>query len=42
MENLIELRKMDNWNVKLFSGVEMGWQEARSWLEHEMESLKVK
>ena len=41
MESLINLRKMDNWNVKLFSGLDMGWQEAHHWLEHEMESLKV-
>ncbi|WP_076417183.1 hypothetical protein [Colwellia sp. UCD-KL20] len=42
IENLIELRKVDKWNVKVFSGLEMGWQEAHSWLTHEMESLKVK
>ncbi|XPF92534.1 hypothetical protein ACM9HF_10830 [Colwellia sp. RE-S-Sl-9] len=42
IEKLIELRKVDDWNVKIFSGLEMGWQEAHSWLTHEMESLKAK
>ena len=41
IENLIELRKVDNWNTKVFSGVELGWQEAHQWLVHEMETLKV-
>ncbi len=41
IEDLIELRKIDNWNTKVFSGVELGWQEAHQWLEHEMETLKV-
>ena len=41
IEDLIELRKVDNWNVKVFSGLELGWQEAHQWLEHEMEILRV-
>jgi hypothetical protein len=41
IEDLIDLRKMDNWNVKTFSGLELGWQSAHQWLEHEMETSKV-
>jgi len=39
-ENLIQLRKVDKWNAKLFSGREMGWQEAHDWLNSEMNKLK--
>jgi hypothetical protein len=35
-EKLVELRKVDNWNVKMFSGLEMGWQEAYDWLNSEV------
>lgn len=42
IESIIELRKVDGWNVKIFSGLEMGWQEAHHWLEQEMNILKVK
>lgn len=40
-EKLVQLRKVDNWNVKMFSGREMGWQEAHNWLNQEMNKLKV-
>lgn len=39
-EKLIELRKVDKWNAKVFSGREMGWQEAHDWLNSEMDKLK--
>jgi len=39
-EKLIELRKVDNWNTKMFAGREMGWQEAHDWLNSEMNNLK--
>lgn len=39
-EKLIELRKVDNWNVRVFSGREIGWQEAHDWLNSEMNKLK--
>jgi len=40
IENLIRLRKIDKWNVKTFSGLEMGWEEAHHWLSKEMDKLK--
>jgi len=40
IENLIKLRKIDKWNVKTFSGLEMGWEEAHHWLSKEMDKLK--
>jgi len=41
IEDLLRLRKIDNLNAKIYSGLELGWQEARKWLEQEMESSKV-
>ncbi|WP_426359738.1 hypothetical protein ACPUVO_05790 [Pseudocolwellia sp. HL-MZ19] len=35
-EKLVKLRAVDNWNVKMFSGLEMGWQEAHDWLTSEV------
>lgn len=34
--NLINIRKVDNWNIKQFSGLELGWQQGLSWLKHEL------
>jgi len=36
---LLEKRKIDGLNVKIFSGLEMGWQQGLNWLEKEL-SLK--
>jgi len=41
IEKLIELRKLDNWNVKIFSVFELGRQLAIEWLEGELLRLKV-
>ena len=38
---LIKVRSIDNWNLKEFSGVEMGWQQAFNWLQQELVTLKV-
>lgn len=35
-EKLSARRKHDNWNFRLFSGLELGWQQAHSWLQKEM------
>ncbi len=39
-ENLYQLRSLDQWNYKLFSGLELGWQQAFDWLQQEL-SVKV-
>lgn len=41
IEKLLKLRKLDNWNVKVFSAYELGRQAAYEWLESEMISLNT-
>jgi len=36
VEELKVVRALDNWNSKLFSGLELGWQQALAWLEQEL------
>ena len=40
-EKIKKLRTVDGWNLKEFSGVDMGWQQALSWLQQELADLKV-
>jgi len=35
-EQLYKLRALDSWNYKIFSGIELGWQQAYSWLEQQL------
>lgn len=35
-QNIIEKRSMDSLNLKLFSGYELGWQQAYDWLMLEL------
>ncbi len=35
-EELNVTRAYDHWNSQLFSGLELGWQQALSWLEQEL------
>jgi len=34
-------RKMDNWNSKTFSGLELGWQQAYAWSKNELSYLGI-
>lgn len=36
VEELSAKRAYDNWNSEIFSGLELGWQQALSWLEREL------
>lgn len=36
VEGLNAARAYDNWNSQLFSGLELGWQQALTWLEQEL------
>lgn len=40
-ENLQKLRAMDQWNCQIFSGLELGWQQALEWLQSELATVKV-
>jgi len=33
---LLDKRAMDGWNLKSFSGLELGWQQAYDWLQNEL------
>ena len=35
-EQLNVTRANDNWNSRLFSGLELEWQQALNWLEQEL------
>lgn len=35
-QKIQELRAVDRWNCKLFSGLELGWQQAYIWLKEEI------
>lgn len=38
---LQQLRAVDKWNARLFSGLELGWQQAYDWLQQEMNQVKT-
>lgn len=40
-ESLLALRAVDNLNANVYSGLELGWQEAHQWLEQEMEKANI-
>ncbi|WP_286234660.1 hypothetical protein [Thalassotalea sediminis] len=40
--NLQAVRAMDKWNCRAFSGLELGWQQAYDWLQHELQTTKAK
>ena len=38
-QEILDLRFMDELNLKMFAGIELGWQQALNWLQQEL-SLK--
>lgn len=38
-EQLAARRRHDNWNYQVYSGLNLGWQEAFSWLQGELKQL---
>lgn len=38
--SLVKARKGDNFNLKLFSGLELGWQSGLDWLHNELKEIK--
>lgn len=41
IENLHRARMFDEWNSKVFSGLELGWQQALFWLQQELSAVKI-
>lgn len=40
-DNLQKMRAIDQWNCQIFSGLELGWQQAYDWLQCELAAMKV-
>lgn len=38
--SLVKARRVDNFNLKLFSGLELGWQSGLDWLRSELKGIK--
>ncbi len=38
-QDITQFRKMDDWNLKSFSGLELGWQEGLDWLKKELSAI---
>ena len=36
INSLLEIREQDSWNLKSFSGLELGWQQGLDWLKEEL------
>ncbi|WP_206485173.1 hypothetical protein [Thalassotalea sp. G2M2-11] len=41
IENLSQIRAFDRWNYRVFSGLELGWQQAYQWLEQQLIAQQV-
>ena len=41
VDDLMRIRKMDDLNLKVFSGLELGWQDAYNWLQAELRVLEA-
>jgi len=37
--SIVNLRKIDGWNLKSFSGIDLGWQQALTWLKKELATV---
>ncbi len=37
--SIVKLRKIDGWNLKSFSGLNLGWQQAFDWLKKELPAV---
>ncbi|MBU2870362.1 hypothetical protein [Colwellia sp. E2M01] len=42
VDELMEMRAIDELNAKVFSGLDLGWQEGFSWLQNEMKTFAIK
>lgn len=40
-EELYQTRAFDEWNFRIFSGLELGWQQAYKWLQQELTTVKM-
>lgn len=38
VEKVADLRQLDGWNLQVFDGLNLGWQEGLDWLHNELKS----
>lgn len=38
---ILKLRAIDNLNIKIFSGLELGWQQALQWLNTQLDEVDI-
>jgi len=38
-EEVAAMRKLDGWNLKVFDGLNLGWQEGLDWLQSELNTV---
>ncbi|MEI6894599.1 MAG: hypothetical protein V5789_08200 [Colwellia sp.] len=41
IDALLKIRAVDTLNLKVFSGLELGWQQGYEWLQDELKSLEA-
>ncbi len=41
VENLAAMRQLDGWNLKVFDGLNLGWQEGLDWLQGELNTIAL-
>ena len=41
VEKLAAMRQLDGWNVKVFDGLNLGWQDGLDWLHDELKSATL-
>jgi len=39
VEKVAAMRKLDGWNLKVFDGLNLGWQEGLDWLQGELNTV---
>jgi hypothetical protein len=41
VEKLAAMRQLDGWNLKVFDGLNLGWQEGLDWLQGELNTVAL-
>jgi hypothetical protein len=41
VEKVATMRQRDGWNLRIFDGLNMGWQEATGWLQSELKAINA-
>lgn len=41
VENVMNTRAIDGWNLQIFSGLDLGWQQGLDWLKSELKPVTI-